>query len=322
MSRKITLVDHLKSCAQAAKTFAGGLVAELAQTVTEAIEEMDVTKADKDSVVPNTRKINGKVLSSDVTLAAGDVGAAPTSHTHNYAGSSTPGGAATSAVKLNTTVLTNQNLNNYHTDVNFYYADGGNTCANKPSGIDNFGMFVFRTASGWYTQILYGSDNRLYMRRWVTDTWTAWVKILSGTVSSGEIANDAVTAAKIATNAVTADAIAAGAVGSSELGVNYAGSTSKGGAASSATKLATKRTIAISGGATGTATGFDGSGNISIPVTKLDMSKASGTIPAVVKATNSTDYTTSRIRNIRASTTDLTPKSSALSNGEVYLVYE
>lgn len=89
-----------------------------------------------------------------------------------------------------------------------------------------------------------------------------------------------------------------------------------------ANTLATPRTIAISGGVTGTATSFNGSANISIPVTKVDMSKASGTIPVAVKATNSTDYTTSRLRNIRASTTDLTPGSSTLSNGEIYLVYE
>ena len=41
------------------------------------------------------------------------------------------------------------------------------------------------------------------------------------------------------------------------------------GNAASATKLAAKRTIALSGAATGTATGFDGSGNITIPVTAL-----------------------------------------------------
>ena len=40
------------------------------------------------------------------------------------------------------------------------------------------------------------------------------------------------------------------------------------GNAATATKLAAKRTIALSGAATGTATGFDGSGNITIPVTK------------------------------------------------------
>ena len=39
-----------------------------------------------------------------------------------------------------------------------------------------------------------------------------------------------------------------------------------------ASKLATARTIALSGGATGKATGFDGSGNITIPVTALSPS--------------------------------------------------
>jgi len=52
------------------------------------------------------------------------------------------------------------------------------------------------------------------------------------------------------------------------------------GNAGSATKLQTARTLAISGGATGTATSFDGSANITIPVTALDVSKATaGTLP-------------------------------------------
>ena len=44
------------------------------------------------------------------------------------------------------------------------------------------------------------------------------------------------------------------------------------GNAATATKLATARTIALSGAATGTATSFDGSGNITIPVTALSPS--------------------------------------------------
>ena len=44
------------------------------------------------------------------------------------------------------------------------------------------------------------------------------------------------------------------------------------GNAATATKLAAKRTIALSGGVTGTATAFDGSGNITIPVTALSPS--------------------------------------------------
>ena len=41
-----------------------------------------------------------------------------------------------------------------------------------------------------------------------------------------------------------------------------------------------------------------------------------------VKAATGTDYTTARVRNIQASTTDLTAGSSALANGDIYLVYE
>ena len=44
------------------------------------------------------------------------------------------------------------------------------------------------------------------------------------------------------------------------------------GNAATATKLAAARTIALSGAVTGTATGFDGSGNITIPVTALSSS--------------------------------------------------
>lgn len=53
---------------------------------------------------------------------------------------------------------------------------------------------------------------------------------------------------------------------------NYAGSSSAGGSANSAVKLSTARTIGISGGATGTSTSFDGSANITIPVTSIDPS--------------------------------------------------
>ena len=51
------------------------------------------------------------------------------------------------------------------------------------------------------------------------------------------------------------------------------------GKAGSADKLATARKIAISGGATGTATSFDGSKDISINVTSLDGTKITGIIP-------------------------------------------
>ena len=42
---KITVFEHLRACAEAAKNYASGLVGELAQTVTEAIGELESVKA-------------------------------------------------------------------------------------------------------------------------------------------------------------------------------------------------------------------------------------------------------------------------------------
>lgn len=56
---------------------------------------------------------------------------------------------------------------------------------------------------------------------------------------------------------------------------SYLGKTST---AANATKLATARTIALSGAVTGTATSFDGSSNITIPTTSVDGSKVSGVV--------------------------------------------
>lgn len=57
---------------------------------------------------------------------------------------------------------------------------------------------------------------------------------------------------------------------------NATSANSCSGNAGTATKLKTARKIGITGGATGTATSFDGSGDINIPVTSLDATKLSG----------------------------------------------
>ena len=71
------------------------------------------------------------------------------------------------------------------------------------------------------------------------------------------------------------------------------------GNASTATKLATARTIALSGAATGTATSFDGSADISIAVTSLDAAKLSGTasISTTGNAATATKLATARTIN-------------------------
>ena len=171
----------------------------------------------------NMFTFNGAAAKS-INITPSAIGAAASSHTHNYAGSSSAGGAATSANKLNTTILTNQNLNDYHSGVNFYSGAGGNTCTNKPSGVDNFGMFVFQTAGGWWTQMLYGSDDDLYTRRWNGTNWSSWSKVYT------------------TTNKPTASDIGAAASSHTH---NYAGSSSAGGAANS---VKTSLVIKLNGG--------------------------------------------------------------------------
>lgn len=75
-------------------------------------------------------------------------------------------------------------------------------------------------------------------------------------------------------------------------GTNTGDQTTVSGNAGSATVLQTARTIATSGGATGTATSFDGSANITIAITALDLSYASaGTLPVARGGTGTTTST-------------------------------
>ncbi len=56
---KITVFEHLRACAQEARDYAGGLVAKLAKTATEAIEELEQAKADKAQSVAITIPATG-----------------------------------------------------------------------------------------------------------------------------------------------------------------------------------------------------------------------------------------------------------------------
>ena len=127
-------------------------------------------------------------------------GKATLNHTHNYAGSSSAGGSANSAVKLVTArkingtsfdgtrdinvlnnyfaSLTDEDLNAYRT-YGEYYAAGGNTCANKPTGVDGFYLKIFRNASGYTAQELY--NGTWYSRYYNGTTWTSWSEQYSST---------------------------------------------------------------------------------------------------------------------------------------------
>lgn len=79
--------------------------------------------------------------------------------------------------------LTNQNLNSYNTvgQCGWYYAGGGNTVSNKPSGVEYFGMFVMQTASGVFSQILYDNSNKIWTRSYSSSTWSSWTALVRTT---------------------------------------------------------------------------------------------------------------------------------------------
>lgn len=142
----------------------------------------------------------------------------------NYAGSSTKGGTANSANAIVSIYAGKMDLNNakpidseFSSYAQFYYAQSENQTTNKPSGVDYFGMFVFRSAENGWTQILYGSDTILYSRRYLRTfgSWTAWKmvgEVLDGSITTAKLADDAVTEAKLSNSSVTSAKIVDGTI--------------------------------------------------------------------------------------------------------------
>lgn len=92
-------------------------------------------------------------------------------------GISITGNAATANRILSHTI--SDTLANKTTPGYLYHAGGSNSVADKPSGVDAFGVFTMQTASGWYGQILMSSNTStgLYWRP-ATTLSGGWKKIL------------------------------------------------------------------------------------------------------------------------------------------------
>lgn len=93
------------------------------------------------------------------------------------------------------TQLTNQDLDDYLDEGRWYYAGGGNTTTNKPSGVDAYELYVGRNASGFRYQKLITSSGLIWFRyhdssawktwvRWYTDMNTDWKVLQSATTTS------------------------------------------------------------------------------------------------------------------------------------------
>lgn len=74
------------------------------------------------------------------------------------------------------TQLTNQDLDDYLDEGRWYYADGGNTTTNKPSGVDAYELYVGRNASGYRYQKLITSNGLIWFRYHDSSAWKTWVR--------------------------------------------------------------------------------------------------------------------------------------------------
>ena len=101
---------------------------------------------------------------------------APSAHTHT---------------SIESVQLTNQDLNDYKSNsVQFLYGAGSNTVTNKPSGVDAFGVYTYRSAQGFYTQELIDTNGTKYLRIFGSDSWTAWkIEVDSSNVAGYKVNN-------------------------------------------------------------------------------------------------------------------------------------
>lgn len=74
------------------------------------------------------------------------------------------------------TQLTNQDLDDYLDEGKWYYADGGNSVTNKPSGVNAFELYVGRNASGYRYQKLITSDGKIWFRYYNSTAWQNWIR--------------------------------------------------------------------------------------------------------------------------------------------------
>lgn len=74
------------------------------------------------------------------------------------------------------TQLTNQDLDDYFDEGKWYYAGGGNSVTNKPSGVDAFELYVGRNAIGYRYQKLITSIGIIWFRYYDYTAWKTWVR--------------------------------------------------------------------------------------------------------------------------------------------------
>ena len=275
-------------------TALGKLQAQITAHISNKSNPHEVTVS-QIGAVPTTRTVNSKPLSGDVTLTASDVGALPsatviptqTSQLTNNSGFITSvqapvqsvngqTGTVSLSIPTKTSDLTNDNgfITSAQSPVQSVNGKSG-TVVLTQDDVGNGTTYV-------QTQNNYTTTEKTKLSGIATGAQVnviEFVKRNGVTLTATGKAVDIVVPTK--TSEVTNDSGFITSAGAPVQSVNgttgIVNITSVTGNAGTATKLATSKTIAISGGATGTATAFDGSTNITIPVTSLDATKLTGT---------------------------------------------
>lgn len=93
-------------------------------------------------------------------------------------------GTPTAVSSIPSTFVAASQINGINLDTlrtpGMYWAGGGNTNTNKPTGIGAFGLEVLQSAAGWYTQICYASDDqeKQFVRYYNAGTkvWKDWIE--------------------------------------------------------------------------------------------------------------------------------------------------
>ena len=135
--------------------------------------------------------------------------------------------------------------------------------------------------------------NRMWRRYHLDGSWSAWVQVIDktdlATVSTpGIVQLNNTTSSTSTTQAATANAVK---IAYNKAVEAYTKAENAQGSSASADKLTTARTIGITGVVTGTATAFDGTKNISIDATKLNIEDTgiTGELPIAHGGTGRTD---------------------------------
>ena len=213
-----------------------------------------------------------------------EIGASPVGHTHKYAGSSSVGGVANSAAKLEYIYKINETNFNGTADIttttwgtarNISIASSDGTGAGTATSVNGSQAYTLKLPSTIKASLSGNADTATKLQTGRNINGTSFNGTTAITTSNWGTARNISIASSDGTGAGTATSVNGSQAYTLKLPGTIKASLS--GNASSASKLQTARTITLSGDVSGS-TSFDGSGNVSITTTVADDSHGHNSI--------------------------------------------